>query len=298
MRIAVVTIAAHREQHLRVHLRALARSARRPDDHVVVAMGDPAVRDVVTAERTARTVWLEHPAGPLPLAAARNAGAHAALSHGAQLLVFLDVDCLAGPAMLDRYRCAAEREAHPALLCGPVTYLPPPGPGGYDLDRIAGLAAPHPTRPHPPAGSVVATTDYDLFWSLSFAVTATTWQRIGGFCPDYRGYGGEDTDFAQTAAASGVRLRWVGGADAYHQYHPVSDPPVEHLTDILANAAIFHDRWGRWPMRGWLAAFEALGVAEYDATLHTWRARPNSADRQRGASLDANAERGPRTSAP
>jgi hypothetical protein len=111
---------------------------------------------------------------------------------------------------------------------------------------------------------VAVSDEYQLFWSLSFAVSAATWQRIGGFCPVYRGYGGEDTDFAQCAASAGVGLRWVGGADAFHQHHPVSNPPVQHLDDIVRNAQLFHRRWGWWPMGGWLDAFEARGLIRRD----------------------------------
>lgn len=46
---------------------------------------------------------------------------------------------------------------------------------------------------------------------------------LGGFRESYRGYGGEDT---------------------FHPYHRVSDPPVEHLDDILRNAEVFHETWG------------------------------------------------------
>ena len=69
---------------------------------------------------------------------------------------------------------------------------------------------PHPARPAPPDGDVVSSADYELFWSLSFALTAATWRRIGGVCDRYYGYGAEDTDFAQTARAAGVPMRWVG----------------------------------------------------------------------------------------
>ena len=54
-------------------------------------------------------------------------------------------------------------------------------------------------------------------------------------------------------------MRWVGGAHAFHQFHPISDPPIEHLDDIVANAVVFHRRWGWWPMQGWLDAFETKG---------------------------------------
>ena len=88
----------------------------------------------------------------------------------------------------------------------------------------------------------------------------TAWQRVGGFDETYTGYGGEDTDFGQRARAAGLDLQWVGGADAYHQHHPVSDPPVEHLDDILRNGRRFADRWGFWPMEGWLRAFAERGL--------------------------------------
>ena len=81
-----------------------------------------------------------------------------------------------------------------------------------------------------------------------FALTSPVWQRIGGFCTEYTGYGGEDTDYAQKAAAEKITMRWVGGAHAFHQFHPISEPPIEHLADIVANAALFHRRWGWWPM--------------------------------------------------
>ena len=112
---------------------------------------------------------------------------------------------------------------------------------------------------------IVETTDYELFWSLSFAVRTATWTRIGGFCTDYSGYGGEDTDFGQVARSLAIPMCWVGNAHAFHQFHPVSDPPVEHLSDILANAGVFHRRWGWWPMGGWLDQFQAAGLISRDA---------------------------------
>lgn len=261
MRIAVITTVHGRHQHLRRQLDGLAVGTRRPDLHVVVALADTDVAGVVGGD--ARVVTCAADPAALPLARARNTGAATALADGAQLLVFLDVDCIPGRDLLKRYESAARRpENRDALLCGPVTYLPPAGPDGYDLGRLA--VNPHPARPAPPAGEVAVSDEYQLFWSLSFAVSAATWQRIGGFCPVYRGYGGEDTDFAQCAASAGVGLRWVGGADAFHQHHPVSNPPVQHLDDIVRNAQLFHRRWGWWPMGGWLDAFEARGLIRRD----------------------------------
>ena len=80
----------------------------------------------------------------------------------------------------------------------------------------------------------------------------------------YEGYGGEDTDFGFRLRDAGVPLVWVGGAHAYHQYHPTSVPPWQHLDDILRNGRHFAQRWGRWPMTGWLDAFERAGAIRCD----------------------------------
>ncbi len=267
MRTILVTAVAGRHDHLRRQFDGLAQCDPAPELHVVVSMGDPGIEEMATESRVPTTVVTcenDHPG--LPIAEARNRGAQCALDRGADLIVFLDVDCIPSHGLVERYRRVALDPAHrDALLCGPVTYLPPPPAGGYDLAELPATVNPHPARPAPAHEQVLDCTDYDLFWSLSFAVTAATWRHIGGFCTLYRGYGGEDTDLAQTACAAGVPMRWVGGADAFHQFHPISDPPVEHLADIAANATIFHRRWGWWPMRDWLDTFEQQGLIARDS---------------------------------
>src|SRR4051794_37007942 len=71
-------------------------------------------------------------------------------------------------------------------------------------------------------------------------------------------------------------MSWVGGASAYHQYHPVSDPPVEYLEDILRNGQTFAKRWdgGRWE-DGW----------RHSRDLVWWCSIPRSAD---GAAAEAS----------
>lgn len=265
MRTALITIAHGRHPHWATQCAAVERSQPRPDDRILVAIDDPVLAsradgasgDVHVVETAA------HPDG-LPLAMARNTGAARALDRGADLLVFLDVDCLPAPGLFAAYAEAAQTHGD-RLLCGPVTYLPPPPPGGYDLARLADHDAPHPERPAPDPGQLVDDDRHELFWSLSFAVTADTWTRLGGFHEGYVGYGGEDTDFGQVAAAAGVGLTWVGGARAYHQHHPVESPPVRHLDAIMRNGALFRDRWGWWPMTGWLDEFAARGLIARDA---------------------------------
>jgi N-acetylglucosaminyl-diphospho-decaprenol L-rhamnosyltransferase len=254
--LAVVTLVHGRHEHLRRQQASLAVGGRLPDHHVVVAMGDP----VLASQVSEHADWVALPAEPgrLPLAAARNAGAARALEFGAEVLVFLDVDCLVGPELVAGYERAV-LDAPGTVWSGPVTYLP----ANLDerlLDRTWLLDDPHPGRPAPPPGVRQQNHDPALFWSLSFALSADAWRRGGGFHEEYVGYGGEDTDFALQVVDRGLLLGWVGDARAYHQHHPVSDPPTEHLDDILRNGEIFHRRWGRWPMEGWLRDFASMGL--------------------------------------
>ncbi len=258
--VAVITLVHGRREHLERQHRSLCYGTRRPDIYVVAAMDDPSLAGwTPDGSVMPRIVQVPRHHLGLPLAAARNAGAAVALAHGADVLVFLDADCLAAPELVSAYGDAAEDRAD-TIWSGPVTYLPPPPETGYPLHDLSPLDDPHPARPAPVPGQRILRGDPDLFWSLSFALHRSAWLRAGGFCEEYVGYGGEDTDFARSAQSGGVDLAWTGDARAYHQHHEVEDPPVRHLDDILRNAEIFRRRWGRWPMRGWLHEFERQGL--------------------------------------
>lgn len=264
MHIAVITPVSGRHAHLRLQREGLRRSTAMVQHHVIVAMADPSAATMAKDEPPVMPLRVSVPDGRLPLARARNVGAKAAITAGADFLIFLDVDCIPSPGMIQRYLDCSTEDPVARLLCGPVAYLPPAPPGGYDLDRLGAIAQAHPARPCPREDQTIRGGDARLFWSLSFAMRTDHWRQVGGFCESYCGYGGEDTDFGQRAAAAGVRLDWIGGAWAYHQFHPSEDPPVQHLHDVLANANIFYQQWGWWPMSGWLHGFERLGLAEYD----------------------------------
>ena len=261
MTAAVITVAHGRHDHLQRQEQTIARLDPPADHRIVVALDDPAIASVTGSH----TVVVEQPAPAdgLPLAAARNIGATTARAAGADLLVFLDVDCLPAPGLIQAYeRAATQLDTSPSLLAGPVAYLPPPPAGGYDLDGLDQHPF-HPGRPAPRPGELVSGGDHRLFWSLNFAVSSAVWDRIGGFCEDYRGYGAEDTDFAMLARSVGVDLAWVGGAAAYHQWHPTTNPPRQHLDDILRNGRTYADRWGTWPMEGWLESFAGQGLIRW-----------------------------------
>ena len=211
-------------------MEALSQSHRRPDLYLVAAMDDPAIPGVVERAASPAAPRRRDPrrAGPrplgggLPLARSRNAAAAAAIATGANLLVFLDVDCLPSPQLVGRYAEAAatvrQRDSggrRPTVLAGTVHYLPPRRPGRSGTRRRTSRATgriPLDRRPAP--DEVWAADDPLLFWSLSFAITAQDWLTLGGFDEDYEGYGGEDTDFAMRLTAHDGRLLWVGARRA------------------------------------------------------------------------------------
>ena len=277
MRVATVTVCSGRHKHLRAQRRSLDRGHLAPDLAVVVSVDDPGVARVVDRTPAGRfptsVVDLPRAEGHLPVARARNEGAARATAQGADLIVFLDVDVLASPELVVSYVDAADRMRYqaPVVWAGPVAYLPrlPEAVTEYPPDALR-TAAPHPERPAPAPGRLVRGHDFRLFWSLSFAIRPPDFEACGGFDTEYVGYGGEDTDFGQRLAHHQGELWWVGGALGYHQWHPVSDPPVEHVADIVRNATLFHQRWGWWPMETWLQSFQEIGRATYDATRDTW----------------------------
>lgn len=241
--------------------------------HIAVCLDPHTARECTLTEASAfdAATVLHVAPGPhgMRLARARNEGAAAALASGARLLVFLDADCLPRPEMFERYAEAARQ--HPdSILCGPVTYLSE-GQAEFGASALQAATRPHPARDFPVENEfrVAGADEYALFWSLSFALTAQTWTRTGGFNEQYEGYGGEDTDFAFAARRDGIGLVWVGGAHAYHQYHPTTSPPWQHLDAILRNGRVFADRWGEWPMSGWLDAFSEAGAIELSQGIWT-----------------------------
>lgn len=273
--LAVITIAHGRHEHLRGQAWGLAQQTRPADVHVVVAMNDPQVSQVARACIPGVLTPELNPGGEdLPLSAARNTGAAAALDAGAERLVFLDVDCIPGPSTLARYDQVLLEVAaspYPIVVCGEVAYLPRVDhPAAYRSAGLPRLALPHRARPHPGPAEVIWDGDVRLFWSLSFAITTGDWSLLGGFSEDYVGYGAEDTDYGQRLAAAGGILLWTGGAPAYHQHHEVNSPPTRHLNSIVGNANLFHDCWGWFPMEGWLEDFAHQGLARRDPATGRW----------------------------
>ena len=281
MTTAVVTLAHGRHDHLTLQQLSLAGGTRRPDVYVVVAIADPWIESWrPDAGPRPEVVAVPTDPGGLPLAAARNAGFAAAFALGADTAIGLDVDCLAGPDLVEAYARAVRAEPD-VVWAGPVTYLAPPVGGGYDVERIGDQDDPHPARPGPSPGTLARDLPAELFWSLSFACHRQTWELVGGFHEGYVGYGAEDTDFGRLLSVQGVEHAMTGSARAYHQHHDVERPPVRHLPDLLRNGALYAARWGTWPMGGWFDELERLGHVARDGA--GWRATPQGLAAARAA---------------
>ena len=205
MTISVCTLAHGREDHLRNLVSGLNHSRRPPCELVVAVMQDNRY-DLPSTSFPVRQVLLGSKG--ICLAEARNTAAEHARG---ELLIFLDVDCIPAPGLIEDY--AAASAFNEGVLMGEVGYLPQGATEhGIDYAQFERLAVTHRDRAGPPRGMVGHCGDYRCFWSLNFALPAATFRDLGGFDPRYLGYGGEDTDFGRTIAAHDVPLWWARGA--------------------------------------------------------------------------------------
>ena len=258
MPTSVLTLVHRRPRHLKNLIVGLNQSTQLPDELVIVYMNEPEAYQLPPTPFPVREVHVSSSVTRIPLARARNAAvAHA--QHN--FLVFLDVDCIPARDMLVQYGEAATQFS--GLMMGEVRYLPLGATDAeWTYDTLSEAAVRHPRRPV--IEKLVQPEErYELFWSLHFALSRTTFQRLGGFDEHYQGYGGEDTDVAFVARDRHVPFA-LCSARAYHQHHAVYRPPLQHFSDIIVNARRFYQKWGRWPMEGWLHAFRELALVQWD----------------------------------
>jgi len=264
MNVTVCTIVRGRELHLNNLGRSLSASNHPIDRWVVIGMDEEPRFAPERPGLPIETVNMACPADRIPLAEARNAAAAHAAS-GSDLLVFLDVDCLAGPDMITAFDRAMTVDRR--LWMGNVGYLPkgttPSLDEPFNFDSLDGLAKQHPLLPKLSAGQTLTDAAHHRFWSLCFAIHRDDFGRVGGFDESYQGYGGEDTDFAFVIRDAGIDFGFVG-ARALHQHHGVCKPPLNHFDAIVANARRFREKWGVWPMESWLSAFDQMGLIQFD----------------------------------
>ncbi|MFD2744500.1 MULTISPECIES: glycosyltransferase family 2 protein [Sphingobacterium] len=247
--ISILTLVHQRESALMNMLNGIANGSILPCEVLIIFMNEKVIDNLAQQfPFPIRSMVLETKDG-LNLGAARNLAMQQSTG---SYHVFLDVDCIPQHDFLESYLAHFQANSN-VLYTGRVRYLSE----GFDQEnnwttRLAEISKPDPVREH------LEQYSYELFWSLNFGCTKEIFDKIGGFDIQYTGYGGEDTDFAFQARAHGVPLHTIP-ALAFHQYHASYQPPLNHLANICQNATRFFGKWHKWPMEGWLHAFEKLG---------------------------------------
>lgn len=259
--LSVLTLVRDRNEMLSRLLDGLDAGDRLPAEVVVARCGGADPRPVVGDHPyPVRVLEVESPDDRIPYAPARNRCAAAAR---APAVAFLDADCIPAAGYVAALTDAlADVDA---LATGEVLYLPPDTPSGADESDLRRLGRPHPHRERPPAEGVAVGGRHELVWGLHMALRGATFHALGGFDEGYRGYAGEDTDLAVAARTAGVPVALVAGAEVFHQHHDSWEPPLQQAAATVANAQRFRDRWGWWPMAGWLADMAALGIIRWSA---------------------------------
>ncbi len=261
--ITVLTLVHNREQPLINQLYGIAHNSQLPTEVIVVRMNEP-IAALPELPFPVKQLRLDCNNG-LHLAAARN---YAMQQSQTEDNIFLDVDCIPSSTLVAAYGAALS--SHNKLVSGRVRYLSETQTNslypGKDL---------FPCSIADPVRSEDEDFTHELFWTLNFGCSQTTFRHIGGFDERYEGYGAEDTDFGFTARSKGIGI-YTLNAVAFHQYHPSYSPPLNHLASILKNATLFFHKWAVWPMEGWLQAFEKLGFIKRQAEQITLLRTPTS----------------------
>lgn len=270
--VSVLTLVRGRRAHLANLMKGLNASTHKPDELVIAYMQAEAHDNLPATDFPVRAVFVAGDA--MPLAAARNRAAATAIG---EQLIFLDVDCIPSPALVERYVNTANWPG--GIRLGEVLYLPAGAPDdGLDCATLDRVGVRHPAKPPIARDEIRPTPSHGELWGLSFAISATDWSRAGGMDERYVGYGGEETDFAARLERAAVPMWWVGGARAYHQHHSVHTPAYQHFDAIVGNARLFRATWGRWCMDYWLGQFAEHGLIDWNADTITILRHPTVAE--------------------
>jgi GT2 family glycosyltransferase len=258
--ISVLTITHNRDHHLNNLVRGLEFSEFKNFELVVVRFNELNRNPSLKSDHfSIKEIFLQDK-NKLPLAKARNLAARSATF---EKLVFLDVDCIPGPKLLKGYLNFLIEHPY-SLAMGQVKYLKQQLKTSFkgDYSFLSDNSKFNDLRLNKLNSKWSYEDNYDLFWSLSFALTKESYQKIAGFDENFIGYGAEDTDFSYSAKKNGIKLYWVDQTLCFHQYHASYDPPLNHFEDIIKNAKTFFKKWNRVPMLAWLNKFANLGLID------------------------------------
>ena len=254
--VSVLTYGRGRDEQLANLMLGLESQTITPTELIICHLKPQAYSGLPETSFPVRQIHVSSAEDDLPLAAARNAAAKAAASSN---LVFLDIDCIPAPRMVEDYTAALTH--WDGILVGDVRYLREGGNApGWTPHTLMLASEVHVERRLPPKEGIEPCADYRAFSSMSFAMRKKLFLESGGFDEQYSGYGAEDSDFSRKIAELGIAIGWCAGATSFHQFHLQHRPPVHRLRSVLKNNAIYRDKWGEDTMEHWLRAFERLGL--------------------------------------
>lgn len=198
------------------------RGQTRPPDEIIV-VDDTSTDDSVAVLKTCPVKLICHSTNAGP-AVARN---HAFAASQGDLIIFIDADAIADPAMIENL-CKVYEDAADADRLG--------GVGGRGVEKFTeGLAnrwrCTHSRQDH----GENFRPDVEYLFGLCCSYTRTAFERIHGFDSFYRINAGEDLDIGLRARRAGYRLAYTPDAVVYHQHN-----------DTLDNLKRVQYNWSYW----------------------------------------------------
>lgn len=215
----IVTTSPGREENLRGCLLQLARQSHLPTEVLVIDDGSKDAQAICQSATRPFPVHYHGRPNDCCVSRSRNLGAARAQ---AEFWVFLDSDMLLNPHGLEAY--AEYLQAFPEhILYGYFGYQPEYLAPSFLLPEREVMWCDRRFEEYSPEGLVPASNmirfPHEWAWSGNFALSKAAYLEIGGFNEAYRGWGGEDLDFAWRLLQTGREIHFFLDAWAEHQVH-------------------------------------------------------------------------------
>ena len=244
---SIITIVKRRTQQLSNLISSIERSTLQPKEMVIVWMAPPSEESLLSSEHFP-IVHRFAASDELPIPKARNRGFETCKT---DKFIYLDVDCICPEGMLG--------DLVKSLAVGKVVTV-----NVSELNqRVNNIEESYLQSLVTPNVSAAEKVPFINFNTDIFGITRIDYERVGGFDLDYNGFGIGDMDFAARCSQAGLYLL-NNGRHVYKQFHAHYHPPVNHLCDIVANAEVFRQKWGAYPICEMFAQFAELGLINAD----------------------------------